>query len=131
MTVDQTRTRLRGNSPDGDFIVGAFADGKLIAIAGFSRRPEAKRNHNGVLWGFYVTAHWRGKGIGKALLQELVRVAHAQPGLERITLTVNTGQSAAKRLYSSFGFQVFGHETRALKVGGAYVDEDHMALQLA
>ena len=118
MTVDQTSARLRANSASGNFIVGAFSNGKLIASAGFSRRPEAKRNHNGLLWGFYVTGPCRGKGIGKALLQELLRVARAQPGLERITLTVNTGQAAAKRLYSSFGFQVFGHESRALKVGG-------------
>jgi RimJ/RimL family protein N-acetyltransferase len=130
VTVDQTRARLRANSASGSFIVGAFADGKLIASAGFSRRLEVKRNHNGLLWGFYVTGAWRGKEIGKALLQELLRVARAQTGLERITLTVNTGQSAAKRLYSSFGFQVFGHENHALKVGDTYVDEEHMALQL-
>jgi len=131
ISVDQTRARLRANSASHNFIVGAFADGILIASAGFSRRPETKRNHNGLLWGFYVTAHWRGKGIGKALLQEWLRVARAQPGLERITLTVNTGQSAAKRLYASFGFQVFGHESRALKVGDTYVDEEHMVLHLA
>jgi RimJ/RimL family protein N-acetyltransferase len=130
-TVDQTRARLRANSASGNFIVGAFADGRLIASAGFTRRPEAKRNHKGLLWGFYVTASWRGKGIGKALLQELLKVARAQSGLEQITLTVNTGQSAAKRLYSSFGFQAFGFESRALKVGDTYVDEEHMVLHLA
>jgi RimJ/RimL family protein N-acetyltransferase len=130
MTIDRTRARLRGNSAEGDFVVGAFADGTLIGTAGFSRRPEAKRNHNGLIWGFYVTEPWRGEGIGKALLQELLSVACAQPGLERITLTVNTQQSAAKRLYSSLGFQVFGHEKRALKVGDTYVDEEHMILPL-
>ena len=128
--IDQTRARLRANSADSNFIVGAFVDGKLIASAGFGRRPEAKRNHNGLLWGFYVTGPWRGKGVGKALLQEWLRVARAQTGLERITLTVNTGQTAAKRLYSSLGFQVFGHEKRALKIGDTYVDEEHMVLLL-
>ncbi len=131
MTIDQTRARLRANSADSSFIVGAFADGNLIGSAGFGRRPEAKRNHNGLLWGFYVTERWRGKGLGKTMLQELLRVARAQTGLERITLTVNTGQAAAKRLYSSLGFQVFGHEKRALKIGETYVDEEHMVLPLA
>ena len=131
MTIDQTRARLRANSADGDFIVGAFAEGKLIGSAGFGRRPEAKRNHNGLIWGFYVTDRWRGKGLGRTMLQELLRVARAQTGLERITLTVNTGQSAAKCLYSSLGFQVFGHEKRALKIGDTYVDEEHMVLPLA
>jgi len=130
MTIDQTRARLRANSADSSFIVGAFADGKLIASAGFGRRPETKRNHNGLLWGFYVTERCRGKGIGKAVLQELLRLARAQAGLERITLTVNAGQSSARRLYTSLGFQVFGHEKRALKIGDVYVDEEHMVLPL-
>ena len=126
-----TVRRVRGGFFAALFIVGAFADGSLIATAGFSRRPEVKRNHKGLLWGFYVTASWRAKGIGKALLQELLTVARAQPGLEQITLTVNTGQAAAKRLYSSLGFQVFGHEKCALKIGDTYVDEEHMVLSLA
>ena len=129
-TIEQTAVRLRSNSAAGSFIVGAFADGKLIAIAGFGRRPEAKRKHSGILWGVYVNESWRGKGIGKSLLQEVVEIAGAQQGLERITLTVNVDQAKAKHLYSSLGFQVFGREKRALKIGESYEDEEYMALQL-
>jgi RimJ/RimL family protein N-acetyltransferase len=131
MTIEETRARLRSNSANGNFIVGAFADGVLVGSAGFGRQLEMKRKHKGLLWGFYVTEPWRGKGIGQALLRELITLARAQPGLEKIVLTVNTGQPAAKRLYSSLGFQIFGHESRALRVGGVYVDEDHMVLELA
>jgi hypothetical protein len=43
-----------------------------------------------------------------------------------IILTVGAGQAAARRLYSSLGFELFGHEPHALKVGDVYVDEDYM-----
>jgi len=33
-------------------------------------------------------------------------------------------------LYASLGFEVFGTEKRALKVGQRYVDEDYMVLFL-
>jgi hypothetical protein len=44
---------------------------------------------------------------------------------------VGTTQDAAKQLYRSFGFEVYGTEPRGLKVGSSYVDEDHMILPLA
>jgi hypothetical protein len=37
---------------------------------------------------------------------------------------------AARALYRSLGFVVFGTEPRSLKVGQTYVDEDHMMLRL-
>ena len=39
-------------------------------------------------------------------------------------------QAAAKRLYISLGFEVFAQESRALKIGDVYVDEDYMVLHL-
>jgi ribosomal protein S18 acetylase RimI-like enzyme len=78
----------------------------------------------------YVTAEWRAKGIGRALLMELLRRLRSEAGLLQVTLTVATGQTAAKHLYSSLGFKTYGCEPRALKVGEEYLDEDLMVLDL-
>ena len=64
------------------------------------------------------------------LLAELLQRAQTQPGLERITLNVATRQTAAVRLYSTLGFESFGCERDALKVGDVYVDEEQMVLIL-
>jgi hypothetical protein len=53
-----------------------------------------------------------------------------QAGIERILLMVGTSQPAARQLYLSLGFESFGCEPHALKVGDVYVDEEHMVLQL-
>jgi len=60
----------------------------------------------------------------------LLKKAQANSGLEQILLAVATGQTAAIQLYRKFGFEVFGTEPRALKLGSEYIDEIHMVLML-
>jgi RimJ/RimL family protein N-acetyltransferase len=82
------------------------------------------------VWGVYVLEAWRGKRVGRELLTELLRIAREQPGLERVLLTVATRQTAARQLDESLGFECFGCEHDALKMGEVYVDEKHMTLRL-
>ena len=77
-----------------------------------------------------MTAAQRGKGIGRALVAALLEKARQDPSLEQILLAVATGQTAARQLYRSFGFETYGTEPNALKVGSAYVDEDYMILRI-
>jgi RimJ/RimL family protein N-acetyltransferase len=121
--------RLASSSPE-NFVMGAFAHGQLIGIAGFSRSPRLKTRHKAVIWGVYIQPTWRNQGTARALLRSLLDRARANAGLEQIQLTVASDQVAAKRLYASLGFEVFGHETHALKIDGVYVDEDHMVLRV-
>jgi RimJ/RimL family protein N-acetyltransferase len=121
----------RLSSASGDnYVLGAFAGGKLVGTIGMGRNTRYKQRHKARIWGVFVDAEYRGQGIARRLLAEVLERATSVPGLERITLTVGDRQAAAKRLYSSLGFTVFGHERGALKLGdgshGEYIDEDHM-----
>jgi ribosomal protein S18 acetylase RimI-like enzyme len=128
-TVDATAASLGSPSP-GSFVLGALHAGKLVGIAGFQREQQQKRRHKGHIWGVYVTDAHRGCGIGRALMLGLIEQAKAHPGLEQITLTVTIGQVAARGLYESIGFRLFGREPRALCVDGSYVDEEYFVLML-
>ncbi len=44
-------------------------------------------------------------------------------GVEEILLSATTAQDAAASLYRSLGFESYGCERRALKIGDGYVDE--------
>jgi ribosomal protein S18 acetylase RimI-like enzyme len=123
--LDQVRARL-ARMDGGNFLLGAFDGPELIGTAGFGQGGRLKDRHKGRVWGVYVRAGYRAHGVGRQLLLELLRRALAIPGLERILLTVGVEQAAARALYRSLGFEVFGHEAHALKVGGSYVDEDHL-----
>jgi ribosomal protein S18 acetylase RimI-like enzyme len=129
--LDTHAALLRKNSTPDNFILGAFDERSLIGTIGLVRQAREKSRHKALIWGVYVTAAWRARGVGRSLLAELLLRARALPGLEQITLSVNADQTAARRLYLSHGFEVFGHERHALKIGDTYVDEDHMALRLA
>jgi RimJ/RimL family protein N-acetyltransferase len=128
-TVDAFAARL-SPSNSHDFVLGAFVDGQLVGTVGFARHQNLKDQHKGCIWGVYVKKDHRGRGIARQLFSGALQRAHSQPGLEQIMLTVGQSQAAAKRLYLSLGFEVFGHERHALKVGDVYVDEDYMAFHL-
>lgn len=121
--------RLRA-VPEGNFIVGAFAEQKMVGQAGFFRHEGRKEQHKGTVWGVYITAEARGQGISKAMMIHLLERVRGYPGLEQVTLSVSRTQEAARRLYIALGFEVYGYERHALKVDGVYVDEEHRVLWL-
>jgi ribosomal protein S18 acetylase RimI-like enzyme len=53
----------------------------------------------------------------------------AVEGVEQVLLSVAATQEAAIRLYRSVGFESFGREPRALRIGEQFVDEEYMILQ--
>jgi RimJ/RimL family protein N-acetyltransferase len=111
--------------------MGAFVGGQLAGMAAFARESKVKMRHKGGVFGVYVTAAMRGRELGRSILVALLdRAAHIE-GIEQIVLAVTTTQSAAMGLYRSLGFESFGCERRALKVGGRYVDEEYIVLYLA
>ena len=76
----------------------------------------------------FVAPKARGQGVGKSLLLELIKMAKDCDGLEQINLTVVSDNAAARRLYKSIGFEVYGVERNALKYNNQYFDEDWMVL---
>jgi len=79
----------------------------------------------------YVSQECRGKGVGRALLGELIGLVRLLPGMEQVALAVSSQNAEAKGLYESLGFEMYGCEKRALKIGDGYVDEELMVLYFA
>jgi len=118
--------RNLAKSDNNNFVMGAFVGSELAGLAGFYRHKHAKTAHNGTIWGVYVSKEHRKKGLGRALLAEILHQAESSSGIEQIFLRVGSTNSAAKRLYQSIGFQTCGSEPRVLKIRGKYVDEETM-----
>lgn len=117
-------------SSNNNFTLGAFEDRRLAGMVTFGRCTGIKERHKGNIYGVYVSPDYRRKGIARALIAALLEKVRLDPRLEQVLLCVATRQESAVQLYRSFGFEVFGTESRALKVGSTYVDEHHMVLRL-
>jgi len=100
----------------------------LCGVVGFYVPDSAKQRHKGVLWGMFVQPQARGTGLGPALVARVLE--HARQTVEEVRLTVVLTNAAAIRLYERAGFERYGLERRALKVGNDYHDEVLMALSL-
>jgi ribosomal protein S18 acetylase RimI-like enzyme len=128
-SIELAAARLRWED-NANLVMGAFLAGELVGMAGYFREKHLKTRHKGRIWGVYVRAKCRGQGIGRALLLALLERIKTLPGLEQVNLTVSPGQGAAKALYRSLGFESFGIEHAALKIGDQYFDEEYMVLRL-
>lgn len=71
----------------------------------------------------------QGQGVGRALMNELLRWARSSPRVEKVELQVRSSNDRAIALYRSLGFVEEGRKTRRLKLGpDAYLDDIYMAL---
>jgi GNAT superfamily N-acetyltransferase len=109
-------------------VVGAFAP-RLAGAVGVRREMRAKLMHKAVLWGMYVRADHRRLGIGRRLVEEAIRLAR-EDGAAQLHLTATDRAAAARRLYQSRGFVVWGIEPAGLRVQGQDLAEHHMVLPL-
>jgi ribosomal protein S18 acetylase RimI-like enzyme len=130
-TPKEVIARRLESPPDDQFVIGAFATPEhLVGMAGLACNLRPKSRHKAMIWGVYVQPTWRNQGVARGILVTLIERAKKIAGLEKILLTVAADQVAAKRLYRSLGFEVYGHEKHALFVDGSYVDEELMVLWL-
>ncbi|HXY98793.1 MAG TPA: GNAT family protein [Stellaceae bacterium] len=88
--------------------------------------PRPAYAHCGTL-GIGLHADYRGRGIGRKLLEATVAAAWRY-GLERIELTVFISNLRARLLYEKAGFLPEGVLRRHRKVNGVYEDSLFMAL---
>jgi ribosomal protein S18 acetylase RimI-like enzyme len=112
-----------------NFVIGAFDVEQLVGMTGFYRDALLKRRHIGHVWGVFVSPAAREKGVGRAMLVQVIESARALPGIRCVRLMVAVTQEAARHLYTEVGFRVFGTEPWSLKIGEQYVDEIHMTLE--
>jgi ribosomal protein S18 acetylase RimI-like enzyme len=89
----------------------------------------ASNSHQLGIKGLAVDPARRREGIGAALIEALAERARGA-GIRRVTLRVLSTNSPALALYERAGFEVEGVLREAFLLGGAYVDDVLMGLDL-
>jgi ribosomal protein S18 acetylase RimI-like enzyme len=126
-TPGTNMSRLITDPPGGT--LGAFVSDRLVGTACVMVSPRIKQRHKGHLMAVYVTPEWRGTGLARNLLDDIIGHAR-EAGLIALVLSVTVGNEAARRLYLRAGFRTYGIEPRSLRIDGKLHDEELMALAL-
>lgn len=80
----------------------ALCGGRVAGYGGFWRILD-----EGHITNIAVAGALRGRGIGKAILKEMIKRAQAL-NIERMTLEVRVNNTAALKLYEKYGFVTLG-----------------------
>ncbi len=113
-----------------DFFLGAFSGETLAGIVGLQGRYRPKERHNATVVGMYVAPERAGRGLGRALMNELLARARGLADLAQLDLTVTEGNDAAQTLYARCGFTVFGRQPNAIRLDGREFAKLHLLLRL-
>ena len=112
---------------DSSVTLGAMAE-RLVGM--LTLAPMAGRAaHRGDIFAVYVAPEWRGRGLGRRLLDEAARIGRER-GLLQLELHVEAENAAALKLYAAAGFEVTGRIPRAMREAKGFSDDLMMVRRL-
>lgn len=130
MTVEQEEAFLKKvtESKNAVYFV-AEIDGSIVATLSFSGGPRPRNEHTGEFGVSVLKAHW-GKGIARALIQELIDWSRKTDVIRKLNLRVRSDNASAIKLYRSLGFVEHGVISREFQVDGIFYDSIIMGLEI-
>lgn len=102
-------------------ILGAFERQSLIGTAGFYVSPDKRSRHRGHIYTVYVREASRGKGVGDRLIKELLALAEGH--VDQVHLAVLLIATDAIKTYKRNGFEIYGLDPRAIRIGELTYDQ--------
>jgi RimJ/RimL family protein N-acetyltransferase len=114
--------QIQANAPH--FV--AIAEDAVVGWCDVIAKPRDTLSHSGTL-GMGVRSAYRGRGIGKALMEATLAGARNR-GFTRVELTVRVDNQRAMRLYERVGFKLEGTCRNHIRVDGKYYDSHLMAI---
>ncbi|MFT3723100.1 MAG: GNAT family protein [Hyphomonadaceae bacterium] len=127
-TLEQEREFIAKNIAAERAIVLVAMDGDRVVGMLDLQAGERDVNRHAGRFGMSVAKEWRGKGVGRALLEAAIAKTREWPGFCRIELEVFPHNKAAIALYESLGFELEARKVKAVKMGAQPEDLLLMAL---
>jgi phosphinothricin acetyltransferase len=102
-------------------VIVAVADGEVVGFGSLSPFRERPAYSTSVEDSVYVRGDQRGTGVGRALLEELVKLA-TQHGFHTVLARIVGGHEASIALHEAVGFEVVGTEREVGRKFGRWLD---------
>jgi len=131
-TIEEEQQMDVENYIQKNYVLGVFDEkNRLVGTLVYMEQERQKFKHIGILGGMYVHPDFRGLGLGKKLIDEMLKILRKFDHLYGLQLKVVTDNRPAIRLYESLGFSIWATEKNALFHNGNFFDQHHMMLQLS
>lgn len=109
------------------FLKGYFIEDELVGLIGMLPESRESVNHKASMWGFYVDPKYQGNGYGRELLNAFLEDAKNDNKLRYIRLMVADNCKPAIALFTSVGFEKYGHEKESIRDNeGNFFDQIYM-----
>ena len=120
-TPDERRQWMSARGPRHPVIVAEAADAGVVGWASLnSFNPRPAYDHVADL-SVYIERGWRGKGVGRRLLDRLVELGQAI-GYHKVVLAAFPFNAAGMALYERMGFRTVGIYREQGQLDGRWVD---------
>ncbi|MGQ9855226.1 MAG: GNAT family N-acetyltransferase [Fervidobacterium sp.] len=122
--ITRSEEYIRGLGPNDHVFVAEITENgekKVVGFIGLHVNTNPRQRHSARL-GIAVHRDYQGRGIGRALSNEILDLADNWLKLLRIELEVFVDNERAIKLYESLGFQIEGTKKYAAVKDGNYAD---------
>ncbi|MFK4825360.1 GNAT family N-acetyltransferase [Paenochrobactrum sp. BZR 588] len=106
----------------GNAVFGAFDGDTLLGAAGVFVHERWSEKHRGTLWGVYVMPQARGLGLGRLLVEHVIR--YAEKHVVVLDAKVVASNDYARRIYYDLGFEKYGLEKKSFCIEGQFQDQE-------
>jgi phosphinothricin acetyltransferase len=120
-TLDEQIEWLDEHSGGHPAIVAVDDDGTVVGFGSISPWRPRPAYAPSVEDSVYVREDWRGRGVGRLLLEELVRIAQAH-GFHTMFARIVGGHEASIALHAACGFETAGVEREVGRKFGRWLD---------
>lgn len=118
---EQEWIKSKNENPQHLLLIAEVSN-QIVGVLDLSNGHRQRIAHTAE-FGMSIARPFRNQGIGRRLLEEMLKWARDNPVLEKISLKVHADNDRAIHLYKSLGFIQEGYLTKELKYGpNQYVD---------